>query len=266
MPTAGLTRPTATRCSAAAHRWSWSNTTVSELRSRNVIAQTGTGNPDQVVMAGAHLDSVAEGPGINDNGSGSATLLEVATQLGPTPPVTNAVRFAFWGAEEEGLLGSTAYVQGLDEADRGRIALYVNLDMVGSPNAGYYVYDGDNSDNVGAGPGPNGSATLERVLVESLAAAGAPAAGTDFDGRSDYGPFIEAGIASGGLFTGASEPMSAEDAQRWGGDAGKPHDACYHQACDRIDTIDRTALDRNADATAATLARFALSTDGLKTG
>jgi Zn-dependent M28 family amino/carboxypeptidase len=138
--------------------------------------------------------------------------------------------------------------------------------MVGSPNAGYYVYDGDNSDNVGAGPGPNGSATLERVLVESLAAAGAPAAGTDFDGRSDYGPFIEAGIASGGLFTGASEPMSAEDAQRWGGDAGKPHDACYHQACDRIDTIDRTALDRNADATAATLARFALSTDGLKTG
>ncbi|HVH22573.1 MAG TPA: M28 family peptidase [Pseudonocardia sp.] len=242
------------------------NTTVSELRSRNVIAQTGTGNADQVVMAGAHLDSVAEGPGINDNGSGSATLLEVATQLGPTPPVTNAVRFAFWGAEEEGLLGSTAYVQGLDEADRGRIALYVNLDMVGSPNAGYYVYDGDNSDNVGAGPGPNGSATLERVLVESLAAAGAPAAGTDFDGRSDYGPFIEAGIASGGLFTGASEPMSAGDAQRWGGDAGKPHDACYHQACDRIDTIDRTALDRNADATAATLARFALSTDGLKTG
>jgi Zn-dependent M28 family amino/carboxypeptidase len=187
-------------------------------------------------------------------------------QLGSAPPVANAVRFAFWGAEEEGLVGSTAYVQGLSDADRGRIALYLNLDMVGSPNSGYYVYDGDDSDAQGAGPGPAGSATLERVLVEGLATAGVQAAGTDFDGRSDYGPFIQAGIASGGLFTGASEPMSAEDAQRWGGDANQPHDPCYHQACDRLDTIDRVALDRNVDAFATTMATFALSTEGLKAG
>jgi Zn-dependent M28 family amino/carboxypeptidase len=242
------------------------NTKVEEKRSRNVIAQTSTGHPDQVVFAGAHLDSVPEGPGINDNGSGTATLLETAVQLGSAPPVANAVRFAFWGAEEEGLVGSTAYVRGLSEADRGKIALYLNLDMVGSPNSGYYVYDGDDSDKEGAGPGPAGSATLERVLVESLATAGVPAAGTDFDGRSDYGPFIEAGIASGGLFTGASEPMSAEDAQRWGGDANQPHDPCYHQACDRLDAIDRVALDRNVDAFANTMATFALSTEGLKAG
>ena len=136
---------------------------------------------------------------------------------------------------------------------------------MGSPNPGYFVYDGDDSDKEGTGPGPAGSDVLERALVEGLSAAGVPAAGTDFDGRSDYGPFIEAGIPSGGLFTGGSEPMSAEEAQRWAGDANSSFDPCYHQACDRVDTIDRTALDRNADATAAAIARFALSTDGLPT-
>jgi Zn-dependent M28 family amino/carboxypeptidase len=241
-------------------------TAIQETQSRNVLAQTRTGNPDDVVFAGGHLDSVPEGPGINDNGSGVAALLETAVRLGASPPVANAVRFAFWGAEEVGLVGSTAYVQGLPEEERKRIALYLNLDMVASPNAGYLVYDGDDSDREGAGPGPAGSATVERVLVESLAAAGVPAAGTDFSGRSDYGPFIELGIPAGGLFTGAEEIKSAEDAQRWGGTAGEAYDRCYHQACDRLDTLDRTALDRNTDAVAATLARFALSTEELATG
>jgi Zn-dependent M28 family amino/carboxypeptidase len=228
-----------------------------------VVAQTATGSPDNVVMAGAHLDSVPEGPGINDNGSGTAALLETAVRLGGAPAVANAVRFAFWGAEEQGLIGSTAYVQELSDADRQKIALYLNLDMVGSPNAAYLAYDGDDSDRAGSGPGPEGSATVERVLLEQLAATGVTGAGTDFDGRSDYGPFIAAGIPSGGLFTGAEEPKTAEQAQRWGGTAGQPYDRCYHQACDRIDNIDRTALDRNADATAGTIARFALSTDGV---
>jgi Zn-dependent M28 family amino/carboxypeptidase len=241
-------------------------TAIQETQSRNVLAQTRTGNPDEVVVVGGHLDSVPEGPGINDNGSGVATLLETAVRLGPSPPVANAVRFAFWGAEEVGLVGSTAYVQGLPDEERNRIALYVNLDMVGSPNAGYLVYDGDDSDREGAGPGPAGSAAIERALVEGLAAAGVPAAGTDFTGRSDYGPFIERGIPAGGLFTGAEQVKSPEEAQRWGGTAGEAYDRCYHQACDRLDTIDRTALDRNTDAFAATLARFALSTEELATG
>jgi Zn-dependent M28 family amino/carboxypeptidase len=238
-------------------------TTIEERPSRNVIAQTTTGNPDNVVMAGAHLDSVAAGPGINDNGSGTAALLETAVRLGGAPAVANAVRFAFWGAEEEGLIGSTRYVAGLAEADRQKIALYLNLDMVGSPNAAYLAYDGDNSDNQGAGPGPEGSATVERVLLEQLAAAGVTGEGTDFDGRSDYGPFIAAGIPAGGLFTGAEEVKTPEQAQRWGGTAGQPYDRCYHQACDRLDGIDRTALDRNTDAVAGTIARFALSTEGV---
>jgi Zn-dependent M28 family amino/carboxypeptidase len=237
--------------------------TTREVPSRNVIAQTTTGDPARVVMAGAHLDSVPEGPGINDNGSGTATLLETAVRLGGAPAVANAVRFAFWGAEEDGLLGSTAYVGGLSEADRKRISLYLNLDMVGSPNAAYLAYDGDDSDREGAGPGPEGSAVVERVLVEQLAAAGVAAEGTDFDGRSDYGPFIAAGIPSGGLFTGAEQRKTAEQAQRWGGTAGEPYDRCYHQACDRVDGINRTALDRNTDALAGAVGRFALSTEGL---
>ncbi len=266
VPTAGLSKPDGDALfgRAGAPVSLVLDTKVEETRSRNVIAQTGTGNPDQVVFAGAHLDSVRAGPGINDNGSGTAALLEVALQLGSSPPVTNAVRFGFWGAEEEGLLGSSAYLQGLNDADRGRIATYLNLDMVGSPNAGYYVLDGDDSDPNDAEPAPKGSAVVERAFIEALGAAGVTARGTGFDGNSDYDPFVQAGIASGGLFTGASERMTAEQAQLWSGDANAPHDPCYHQACDRIDTIDRVALDRNADAAAAVIARFALSTAELE--
>ncbi|MCE0767147.1 M28 family metallopeptidase [Pseudonocardia kujensis] len=238
-------------------------TTTKDTVSRNVIAQTTTGDPDRVVMAGAHLDSVPEGPGINDNGTGTASLLELATALGPTPPVANAVRFAWWGAEESGLVGSTRYVEGLSPTDAQKIALYVNLDMVGSPNAGYLVYDGDDSDKQGAGPGPEGSATVERVLLDQLSAEGVQGAGTDFDGRSDYGPFIAAGIPSGGLFTGAEERKSARQAQQWGGQADRPFDACYHQACDTTANVDRTALDRNVDALAGAVGRFALDLSGV---
>jgi Zn-dependent M28 family amino/carboxypeptidase len=241
-------------------------TTVEETQSRNVLAQTRTGDPGEVVVAGGHLDSVPGGPGINDNGSGTAALLETAVRLGGAPPVTNAVRFAFWGAEEVGLVGSSRYVQGLSEDERSRIALYLNLDMVASPNTSYMVYDGDDSDREGAGAGPPGSAAVERALIEGLAGAGVTASGTDFTGGSDYGPFIAAGIPSGGLFTGAGEPKTPGQAMLHGGTAGRPYDACYHQACDRIDAIDHTALDRNSDAVAAAVARFALSTAELAGG
>jgi Zn-dependent M28 family amino/carboxypeptidase len=238
--------------------------TVTETLSHNVIAQTTTGNPNVVVLAGAHLDSVAVGPGINDNGSGVAVLLETAVRLGAAPRVANAVRFAFWGAEEEGLAGSTAYVNGLSEADRARIAAYLNVDMAASPNAGYFVFDGDDSDKVGSGPGPPGSAAIERLIVDELAAAGVTAEGTYFNGRSDYGPFIAKDIPSGGVFTGAEQRKTPAEAQRWGGTAGAQFDGCYHQACDRIEGVDRVALDRCADVIASALARLALSTDVLR--
>ena len=237
--------------------------TRAESRStRNVVAQTSTGRTDEVVMAGAHLDSVPEGPGINDDGSGSAGLLETALQLGSAPPVTNAVRFAWWGAEESGLIGSTDYVAKLDVERKRDIAMLLNFDMIGSPNAGYLAYDGDDSDRQGAPAGPPGSDAIERRMLAALAQVGVQGAGTDFDGRSDYGPFIEAGIPAGGLFTGAEEIKTPEQAARWGGRANVAFDPNYHSPRDDLANIDRVAFDRTVTATAAVISGYALDLTG----
>lgn len=229
---------------------------------QQVIAQTRTGRTDNVVMLGAHLDSVAAGPGINDNGSGSAALLEIASKLGGSPKTNNAVRFAWWGAEELGLLGSEAYVNGLTFNQQLDISMYLNFDMIGSPNAGYFVYDGDDSDQEGAGSGPYGSAQIEQTFVSFFNdRLKVQTEGTDFDGRSDYGPFIEVGIPSGGLFTGAEQLKTADQVTLWGGTAGVAYDKCYHQACDNLGNVDRVALDRNLDAAAWATGIYGYSTE-----
>ncbi|NJP31694.1 M28 family metallopeptidase [Micromonospora thermarum] len=217
----------------------------------NLIADWPAGDPNAVVMTGAHLDSVTAGPGINDNGSGSAAILEVALAVprsGFTPD--KRLRFAWWGAEELGLRGSRHYVNTLPTAERAKIKQYLNFDMVGSPNAGYFVYDGDNSDGVGAGPGPAGSAQIEQTIQAYFTSIGVPTRGTDFDGRSDYGPFISVGIPAGGTFTGAEGIKSSAQASLWGGTAGQAFDPCYHRSCDTSTNINDTALNRNADAIA----------------
>ncbi|MCU1685433.1 MAG: glutamate carboxypeptidase [Amycolatopsis sp.] len=229
--------------------------------SYNVIAETKTGRKDNVVMLGAHLDSVPAGPGINDNGTGSATLLETALQLGSSPKINNGVRFGFWSAEEFGLVGSTYYVRSLPFEQQLDIALYMNYDMVGSPNAGYFAYDGDNSDGVGAGPGPYGSAQIEKTLTDFMGSRGIKTEGTDFTGRSDYGEFIAAGIPAGGLDTGAEVLKTDAQAKKWGGRAGVAYDPCYHQACDNLGNIDRVVLDHNADGVAWALGVYATSTE-----
>ncbi|HEY2449426.1 MAG TPA: M28 family peptidase, partial [Mycobacterium sp.] len=176
------------------------------IHARNVVAQTKTGLTSDVVMAGAHLDSVPEGPGINDNGSGVAAVLETALQLGSSPQIHNAVRFGFWGAEELGLIGSRKYVESLDVNALKDIALYLNFDMLASPNQGYFTYDGDQSlplDQRGSPVVPEGSAGVERSLAAYLNSAGKTPQDTSFDGRSDYDGFTLAGIPSGGLFSGA---------------------------------------------------------------
>ena len=155
----------------------------------------------------------------------------------------NKVRFAWWGAEESSLVGSTYYVNSLTADERSKIALYLNFDMIGSPNHGFFIYDGDDSDGVGAGAGPAGSAAIERTFAAYFEATGRPHKGTDFTGRSDYGPFIAAGIPAGGLFTGAEGVKTAEEAALWGGTAGLPYDACYHLACDTYDNVNLDALD-----------------------
>ena len=213
-------------------------TTISEFRTtENVIADSPWGSEDDVVVVGAHLDSVIEGPGINDNGSGTAAILEIALELTKTEfegELQNKVRFAFWGAEELGLLGSAYYVNSLSEEERAKISLYLNFDMVGSPNYVRFVYDGDDSDGVGAGPGPVGSAQIEDVFEEFFASRGLASEGTDFTGRSDYGPFIAVGIPAGGLFTGAEGIKTEEQAEVYGGVAGVPYDPCYHEPCDSL--------------------------------
>ncbi|MEU8151217.1 M28 family metallopeptidase [Nonomuraea sp. NPDC048901] len=224
----------------------------------NVIAETRFGDPRNVVMVGAHLDSVTAGPGINDNGSGSAAILEVAEEM-TLYPVRNKVRFAFWAAEEIGLLGSDQYVGSLSQAQRDRIRVYLNFDMVATPNYAYKLYDGDNSDNVGSPAGPPGSAEIEQQLAAFYGSRGLPTVGTDFDGRSDYGPFIAVGIPAGGIFTGAEGIKTAAEAALFGGTAGVAYDACYHQACDTIANINATALDVDTDAIADSVARYAFN-------
>ncbi|GAP87295.1 putative peptidase family M28 [Rosellinia necatrix] len=208
-----------------------------ERKSWNIIAETKEGDPDNVVMLGAHLDSVQAGAGINDDGSGTSVLMEIMTELRYYKGYPNKVRFAWWGAEESGLVGSLYYTSSLTPEEADRIRFYFNYDMVGSPNAEYQIYLGDNEgDEVGAAK-----------LVAHLQAAGKPAYYIDFGESSDYVGFLELGIPASGIFTGA----------------GAPTDPCYHLACDVLGNVNLDAMTANAKAAAHVAAEFALSLDGV---
>jgi Zn-dependent M28 family amino/carboxypeptidase len=214
----------------------------------NVFAET-PGDADRAVVIGAHMDSVLAGPGINDNGSGVAMILEMALQIARDDvSPDNQLRFMFWGGEELGLLGSLDYVLGLSEEEHGRILANLNFDMVASPNPTRMVYDGSGS--LGGGAGPDGSIQIEQLFSGWFDAQGMAYAETPFDGRSDYGPFIWTGIPAGGLFTGAEQPKSTHEAETFGGTPGEAYDPCYHQACDSIDNLDWGVLDEMAAAAA----------------
>lgn len=204
----------------------------------NLIADWPGGDPNQVLMAGAHLDSVSSGAGINDNGSGSAAVLETALAVSRTGFQSGKhLRFGWWGAEEQGLVGSRYYVNNLPAAERSKFSGYLNFDMIGSPNPGYFVYDDD--------------VQLEKVFKDYFAGLGVPTEiETEGDGRSDHASFKNAGIRVGGLFTGAGRTKTAAQAQKWGGTAGQAFDRCYHSSCDTTANINDTALDRNSDAVA----------------
>ncbi|WP_298585407.1 M28 family peptidase [uncultured Kocuria sp.] len=242
--------------------------TVSELRETvNVLADTRTGDPANTIVVGGHLDGDTGGPGINDNGSGSAAVLAIAEALADTE-VQNAVRFAWWGGEETGLMGSDHYVSELAAHDPAALegtAMYLNLDMVGSPNYGRFVYDGDGSGSGGhhSYDAPAGSGAIEDAFHEYFDSVGLASGETEFDGESDYVAFIEAGIPSGGLYTGDDDTMTGRDARRFDGRAGEPHDPCYHRACDDITNIDLQGLEEMSDAAAAVVLRYATSADGV---
>jgi len=230
----------------------------------NVIAETRGGDPNKVVVVGAHLDSVGPGPGINDNGSGSAALVEYARQLRGVYP-KNKIRFIWFSAEESGLLGSQAYIDSLPETERAKIAAMLNFDMIGSPNFVNMIYDGDLSDSppiddeTFAPPARPYSATIEKIFLDYFKANRIPNRPTAFDGRSDYGPFIAAGIPAGGLFTGAEEIKTPEEAAIFGGIAGEQYDGCYHLGCDDFFNLSNKALDVNSDAAAHALITLAQS-------
>ncbi|MGH2655482.1 MAG: M20/M25/M40 family metallo-hydrolase [Actinomycetota bacterium] len=245
--------------------------TTSEIRTtENIIAETASGRGDRTVVVGAHLDSVAAGPGINDNGSGSATILEVAeefAELGIQP--RNKVRFAWWGAEEEGLLGSEYYVSQLSKREIKNIAVNLNFDMLGSPNFVRFVYDGDGSDT--PLKGPTGSANVEDVFLDYFASQGLETEPTAFDGRSDYGPFIAVGIPAGGLFSGAEGLKTAEQVADYGGIAGEQYDPCYHEDCDTFagtggatpPGLGLVSLDQLSDGAAHSVFSFAMTTSAV---
>jgi len=204
----------------------------------NLIADWPGGDTNRVVMSGSHLDSVTAGPGINDNGSGSAAVLETAlavSRAGYQP--TKHLRFAWWGAEELGLVGSRYYVNSLSSTNRAKISGYLNFDMIGSPNPGYFVYDDDPA--------------IEKTFKDYYAGLGvATEIETEGDGRSDHAPFKNAGVPVGGLFSGADYIKTAAQAAKWGGTSGQAFDRCYHSSCDTTSNVNDTALNRNSDAIA----------------
>jgi hypothetical protein len=241
--------------------------TAAMVKSRNVVAQTKTGDAKNVVMAGAHLDTVAESPGINDDGTGVAALLETAAALGSQPQITNAVRFAFWGAQEAVLAGSTKYVASLNRDQRSDIALYVDFEMLGSPNPGFFTYDGDQSGQpnpaVAADTVPVGSAGIERTLAGYLNLAGIRPADMPLGKAADYSPFLDAGVPIGGMTTGAAQRKTQVQARLWGGTAGVAFDRNYHLAGDTVDNVDRDALAITGPGVAFVVGTYAQSIEGV---
>jgi Zn-dependent M28 family amino/carboxypeptidase len=230
--------------------------TISENRTTaNVLAETADGRDDNVVMAGAHLDSVPQGPGVQDNGSGSAALLEIAEQMAKVKP-RNKVRFAWWGAEELGLLGSIDWVvRAFNSGELNNVALYLNFDMIGSPNFVRFVYDGDTQ--------PPGSEVIEDLFQAYFDSQGLATEEVEVGGRSDHFAFAFFGVPIGGLFTGAEVVKTPEQAEIYGGTAGDQYDPCYHLACDTFANYSREALDQMSDAAALAILNYSMNTESV---
>jgi len=229
------------------------NAELQTIYASNLIAETKTGNSDSVVVIGAHLDSVIQGPGINDNGSGSSAILQIALQLNQYVNYTNQIRFIWYGAEEEGLVGSTFYVNSLSEEQKSKIALNLNFDMLGSPNYQRGILNGTAApDDVLSGSEQIMNEFQKFFEMRDLNYVLIP-----FTGRSDYGPYLEAGIPAGGVETGAELIKDEEGRRLFGGMANTPFDPCYHQACDTIDNVNTQVLSEMAQAAAYVLEHYA---------
>ena len=199
-----------------------------------VVAETKHGSSKHMVLAGAHLDSVPAGPGINDDGSGTSWQLDLAEEVAKKHP-KNKIRFLWFGGEEDGLVGSQYYAENLSQREVNNIDVMIDTDMIASPNYVRLVYDGDGSDF--GTDAPAGSAVVERLFNRYFQRRQMATLPQAFDGRSDYVGFINRGIPAGGIFAGAEVPKTAEQVAVFGGVAGEQYDPCYHEACDNIDTV-----------------------------
>ncbi|KAG8424341.1 Aminopeptidase Y [Metarhizium acridum] len=229
--------------------------TVETIRTKNIIAQTTEGDANNCVMLGGHSDSVEEGPGINDDGSGSLSILEVASQLSAFR-VENCVRFAWWSAEEEGLLGSEHYVKSLSDKENLNIRLFMDYDMMASPNFAYQIYNATDAEN------PLGSELLRDLYVDWYTKSELNYTMIEFDGRSDYDPFVRAGIPAGGIATGAEGVKTAVEVGLFGGEEGEWYDKNYHQIGDDLNNLNMTAWEVNTKLIAHSVATYAASFEG----
>jgi Zn-dependent M28 family amino/carboxypeptidase len=234
-------------------------TDIQIVTTSNVLATSKCGDKNNQLALGAHTDSVGAGPGINDDGSGTVGILNVAKALAKYN-VKNAVTFGFWSGEESGLLGSTYFVENLSPEESLKIRAYLNFDMIASPNYVHQIYDGDGS--AYGLTGPAGSDDIEEFFEKYFVRAGVPSNATEFNGRSDYGPFLDANIPAGGTTTGADEVKTEEEQKIWGGVAGEILDQNYHQAGDTVDNLNVDAWLLHARGIAAAVAKYATSWEG----
>ncbi|KAK0614959.1 aminopeptidase Y [Bombardia bombarda] len=215
-------------------------TQIIETRiTQNVMVETVEGDPDNVIMLGAHLDSVQAGPGINDDGSGSSLLLELFLAFSKYR-TRNKVRFAWWAAEENGLLGSRYYCSNLEATEADKLLAYLNFDMVSKGYFGVGDTDGSSYGSVA----PPGSEVIERLFVEHFESQGITVMPAIITNGSDYASFWQVlNKPFGYLHTGT----------------GVAQDPCYHQACDTIDNPDPEMLTINAKAAAHLLTVLSLN-------
>lgn len=229
--------------------------TVNIVETINVIAETTQGDKNNVVMLGSHTDSVGEGPGINDDGSGTGSLLEVAVALSNFK-VNNAVRFAWWSAEEEGLVGSDFYAASLSPEENIKLRVFMDYDMMASPNFAYQIYDANSKDH------PNGSGELKQLYVDFYQSMGVNYTFVPFDGRSDYDGFLRHGVPSGGVATGAEGIKTSGEVDLFGGEQGIQYDPCYHLLCDDLNNLAYDAWEVNTKLIAHSVAVYANSWEG----
>ncbi|KAF3920936.1 hypothetical protein ABW20_dc0102173 [Dactylellina cionopaga] len=227
----------------------------------NIIATTKGGNQNSIITVGAHSDSVPEGPGINDNGSGSIAQIEIARALTQFS-VNNAVRFCWWSAEELGLLGSEHYVKHLSDAEAAKIVMNLDFDMLASPNYIFGVYDGDGSSSTQTKLTSSASGLIEQTFIDFFKENGHGTVPMEFDGRSDYAPFLEVGIPGGGILMGDAGNKTAEQVRMFGGKEGQPYDPCYHQACDDVKNINYEAYMMGTRCVADAVAKYARTIEG----